>query len=47
MGDPDLRILCLAFSPDGKTYATGDAEGKLAIWDTATGKEIRSTMLSP
>lgn len=42
----DRTINCLAFSPDGKTYATGDQQGKLAIWDTATGKEVRSTELN-
>ncbi len=42
--DPE-RVSCLAFSPDGTTYATGDSKGKVAICDTATGKELRSTVL--
>ncbi len=39
------RISCFEFSPDGKTYATGDWNGKVAIYDTATGRELRSTTL--
>lgn len=39
-------IFCLAFSPDGKTYATGGDRGDLAIWDTGTGEELRSIRLS-
>jgi RNA polymerase sigma factor (sigma-70 family) len=30
----------LAFAPDGKTLATGDAGGGLTLWDTATAKEV-------
>jgi WD40 repeat protein len=41
----DNLTLCLAFSPDGKTYATGDATGRIAIWDTVSGKQIRSTVI--
>jgi WD40 repeat protein len=36
---------CFVFSPDGKTYATGDANGNVTIWDTAKGNEIRSVLL--
>ena len=34
-------IRALAFSPDGKTVASGEAGGLLRFWDVATGKEIR------
>jgi WD40 repeat protein len=44
---PDRSILCLAFAPDGKTYATGDNTGKLTIFDVATGNELRSTTIQP
>jgi len=27
----------VAFSPDGKTLATGDANGSINLWDIATG----------
>src|SRR5205807_1313760 len=28
----------VAFAPDGKTFVSGDAEGKVFLWDTATRK---------
>ena len=28
---------CAAFTPDGKTLATGDKEGWVRLWDAATG----------
>lgn len=36
------RILCMAFSPDGKILAAADQqEGVIHFWDPATGKGIR------
>ncbi len=32
-------ILALAFAPDGHTLATGDARGRIRLWEPATGKE--------
>ena len=31
-------VLCVAFSPDGKTLASGRGGNKIHLWDTGTGK---------
>src|SRR5262249_42239561 len=36
-------VMSLAFSADGKTLATGTAEGVVKLWDAATGQE-RATL---
>jgi len=35
------RILCAAYSPDGRLLATGSGDDPVRIWDAATGKELR------
>lgn len=42
-GHHRLGITCVAFSPDGKTCATGSQDQQIMIWDTATGK-LRGTI---
>ncbi len=34
-------VYCVAFSPDGKTIATGSADKSICIWDATTGKRLR------
>ncbi len=33
-------VLCVGYSPDGKILATGDAEGKIKLWNAVTGAPI-------
>jgi hypothetical protein len=35
------KVTALAFSPDGKTLASGSADQSVRLWDVATGKETR------
>ncbi|MGF1581164.1 MAG: hypothetical protein ACFCD0_17500 [Gemmataceae bacterium] len=41
--EPDATqtsITALAFSPDGKYFASGDESGNIIVWETETGKEL-------
>src|SRR5436190_23307712 len=35
-------VYAVAFSPDGKYVVTGSFDKSLKLWDTATGKEIKT-----
>jgi RNA polymerase sigma factor (sigma-70 family) len=41
------RVSHLAFSPDGKTIAAGDREGKVHLYDARTAKKIRTFEVEP
>jgi WD40 repeat protein len=38
----NAAVIGLAFAPDGKTLATGDAVGTLRLWDVAQKREVAS-----
>ena len=38
----NAAITALAYSPDGKTFASGDENGNIKIWNIASGKELYS-----
>jgi WD40 repeat protein len=35
-------VYIVAFSPDGKTIASGGADNTIKLWDIPTGTELRS-----
>lgn len=41
-GNHDRRVLCAAYSPDGRQAASCDGGGEVKLWDAATGRELRS-----
>ena len=40
--DKKEEVHCIAFSPDSRTVATWDYDGRMQWWDVDTGKNIRT-----
>jgi WD40 repeat protein/serine/threonine protein kinase/tetratricopeptide (TPR) repeat protein len=38
---------CVAWSPDGRRIATGDGDGRLKLWDPATGRQEAEFRMNP
>ncbi|MCK5090569.1 MAG: PD40 domain-containing protein, partial [Hyphomicrobiaceae bacterium] len=36
------QVWCVAFSPDGKTLASGSQDRTRKLWEVATGRELRT-----
>jgi WD40 repeat protein len=41
------KIKSVAFSPDGKTLAAASGDGRIGLWQVATGKEVLCIMAHP
>ncbi len=39
--DQPSEVECVAFSPDGKRFVTGDEEFMVTVWDTQTGNVVK------
>ncbi len=44
---PNARVFAVAFSPDGKTLATGGQNNAVRLWDVKTGKKLRELRSTP
>ncbi|EFL20307.1 putative WD-40 repeat protein [Streptomyces himastatinicus ATCC 53653] len=41
-GDADFEFMAVALSPDGREVMTTDAENRVKVWDTHSGKRLRT-----
>src|SRR5689334_1092805 len=44
IGDLNNRVNAIAFSPDGKTILTGNADNTAKLWDSQTGALLRTLL---
>jgi eukaryotic-like serine/threonine-protein kinase len=40
LDDPDRRVACIAYSPDGTRIASGSIDGSLVLWNAHSGDQI-------
>ena len=42
LGASSSAVICITFSPDGRTLVSGDEHGEVKLWDLVTAQELFS-----